>query len=128
MSFIVENRKEYLIQVLNNKAAGTRGVNLAHLLPYFYSFLPNDNCPERACLDACEATATQSLIDIRQFMRLELDQRFQPAGLSRHTLAAGPAFLGIYVRNAIIHSDHIASCPIVGNWSRRHAIIPPARL
>jgi hypothetical protein len=128
VSFIVEDRIEYLIQGLNNKAAGTRGTNLAHLPPYFYSSLPNDDCPEWASLNAGEATATQSLIDIGQFVRLELDQRFQPAGLSRHTLAAGPAFLGIHARNAIFHSDHIASCPVVGNWSCRHAIIPPARL
>lgn len=105
-----------------------RGKNLAHLLLDCPLILFDDNCLERASLNARKATATQRLIDIRQFVRLELDQCLEPAGLSCHAFAAGPAFLGIHARNAIIHSDHIASCPVVGSWSRRHASIPPARL
>lgn len=68
--------------------------------------LINYNRFERTFVDADQTTATQFAVDVRQLVRFELYERFEPARLTRRAHAARSALLGIDLRNAIIVSDH----------------------
>jgi hypothetical protein len=113
LSLRIEKSIAYRFRI--TKAAGAHWQDLARLLLQLALTLLDDDRLERAPLNAHEAAAAQHLVDVRQFMCFKLDERFQPAGLTRHALATSPAFVGIHARNSIIHADQIASRKVVGS-------------
>ena len=85
------------------------------------------NRAKRTFFDAHQTAATQFTVNVRQFVRFKLHERFQLARLARDTLATHLAFVCINLRRAIIVPDHAAPSLVVGRQLLRHASIPPAK-
>ncbi len=90
--------------------------------------LPDLNRFELTFFDAHQTAAAKFLIDVRHFVRLKLDKRFQATRGARQALFARMTLLRIHIRDAIVRSDHRLPSFAVGRRAAHHANIPPARL